>query len=355
MLRDIKPFQFIYWLVIALFIILFTYLLVKLFPLYNVVVSILWKVLSPFLIACFIAYLLYPVIQKLHHYNIHKAISILLIYILFFGGMGFLIYRLYPVAIRQLGELNEQLPQLIAMYEHAISNLYQSTSFLPEAVHDQIDQLIIRVETSLENRLGKLMGGFTKIFDLIVLLTVIPVLVFYILKDYHKITEFVKKFIPLKYKQRSSKLMHAIDERLGGYIRGQLLVSLFVSFTTLITFHLLHVKYALLLAIIMGLTNFIPYFGPIIGSIPVVAITMTESTKLVIIVLIAIFIIQLVESNLLSPYIVGKSINIHPIAIIFALLLGGQLSGVIGMIMAVPILTIMKEITSHLIAFRVNH
>src|SRR5699024_8455625 len=157
-----------------------------------------------------------------------------------------------------------------------------------------------------------------KIFDFIVIITVIPVLVFYFLKDYHQIKTYFKKILPIKYRPIISGLIDTIDESLGGYIRGQLLVAAFVSLLTLIVFHLLGVKYALLLAIIMGLTNIIPYFGPIIGAVPAVAITITASTKLAIFVIIAVFIIQIVESNFISPYIVCRTMNIHPVAIIFA-------------------------------------
>jgi predicted PurR-regulated permease PerM len=278
--------------------------------------------------------------------------SILLIYILFVGGTIYLVYRVYPAIIIQLRDLNEHLPQFISMYEDTIYQIYVSTSFLPEAVHDQMDQLIFSIEKSLENIVGKLLSGFTKIFDFIIIITVIPVLVFYFLKDYHNIKKYMKKFIPIKYQPMMSQLTVAIDERLGSYIRGQLLVCAMVSLFTLIAFHLLGVKYALLLAIIMGLTNIIPYFGPIIGSIPAVAITITVSTKLAIFVIIIVFVIQIVESNFISPYIVGKSMNIHPIAIIFALLLGGQIKGIIGMILAVPALTILKEVSSHLFTFK---
>src|SRR5690625_5243426 len=234
------------------------------------------------------------------------------------------------------------------MYENMIANLYDSTSFLPEAVHDQIDQMIIKVESSLENVIAKLLSGFTKVFDFVFFITVIPVLVFYFLKDYEKIKNSLKLLIPKRYHVDMSKLFSAIDKRLGHYIRGQLLVSLFVSFTSLIVFRFLDIEYALLLAIIMGITNIIPYFGPIIGAVPVIAITITVSTKLVFIAVLAIIIIQVIESNFLSPYIVGKSINIHPITIIFVLLLGGQIGGVIGMLFAVPILTVFKEVALHL-------
>ncbi|WP_188453554.1 AI-2E family transporter [Virgibacillus oceani] len=355
MFKEKKPLNFLYWIVIGILVFLFLYLLVKLFPIYGTVFSFLFHLLAPFIVSGLIAYLLFPVIKKIHSYHIPKSLAILFIYILFFGGIGYLIYRVYPAVLHQLKDLTEQLPLLIDMYEDLIYQLYEYTSFLPEAVHDKMDQLIIGVETSLENLLGKLIGGFTKIFDMIIFLTVIPVLVFYFLKDFSKIKNYFKKWIPVRYHEQSSKLFHAIDESLGNYIRGQLIVCLFVSITTFVAFQLLHIKYALLLAIIMGLTNIIPYFGPIIGAVPAVAITLTMSAKLIVFVLLAIFIVQLIESNLLSPYIVGKSIDIHPIAIIFALLLGGQIGGVIGMIAAVPLLTILKVIVSHVAIIKQHH
>ncbi|MBY7143297.1 AI-2E family transporter [Virgibacillus sp. NKC19-3] len=352
MIRNKKAISVLYWLVTGIFVFLFAYLLVKLFPLYGAVFSFLLRLLSPFLVSLLIAYLLYPIIKKIHSYNIPRGIAVLSIYILFFGITAYVIYRVYPAVMHQLQDLKEQLPVFIRMYENLIYQLYEYTSFLPETVHDKIDGLITRVETSLENILDKLVGGVTRIFDAIIFLTVIPVLVFYFLKDYNKLKDYVKTFIPEKYRAQTSKLVHAIDKSLGSYIRGQLLVSLLVSLATWIVFQFLNINYALLLAIIMGITNLIPYFGPIIGAVPVMAIALTTSWKLVIFVLIAILAIQVIEGNFLSPYIVGKSINIHPIAIIFALLLGGELFGVIGLIVAVPLLTICKVITEHVIAMK---
>ena len=103
-----------------------------------------------------------------------------------------------------------------------------------------------------------------------------------------------------------------------------------------------------MLSILLGLTNIIPYFGPIIGAIPAVIIAYASSPSLAIYVVITIFAVQVIESNFLSPYIMGKNIKIHPIAIIFALLLGGELFGVLGMILAVPVLAILKVIFKHL-------
>lgn len=352
MFKNKSPLNFLFWIVTGIIVFLFIYLLVKLFPVYGAILSFLWSVLSPFVIAALIAYLLYPVICKLHQYNIPKGLSILLIYLLFFGGIAYLVYRIYPATIQQLKDLKEQLPYMVEMYHDFVYSLYEYTSFLPENVHDKMDELIFEVETYIEDLLANLVRGLTKILDMIVFITVIPVLVFYFLKDFSKIKKYSRKWIPTKYHAPASNLIHELDRSLGNYIRGQLLVCLFVTLTAFLAFYFLDIKYALLLAIIMGVTNIIPYFGPIIGAVPAVAISSTVSVKLVLLVLLSIFVIQLVEGNLLSPYIVGKSINIHPVAIIFALLVGGQISGVLGMILAVPVLTILNVTVTHIMAIK---
>ncbi|AXI09553.1 AI-2E family transporter [Oceanobacillus zhaokaii] len=350
-----KRLNYLYWIITGILSILFIYLLVKSFPFYSIFFSFLWKLSIPFLIAILIAYLLYPVIKKIHSYNIHKGLAILFIYVLFFGGIAYLIYRVYPVIVLQVRDLANNFPKMTEMYEGMVLNVYEYTSFLPETVHDKMDQLIYRLENSLDNVLTKLVGGFTRIFDMVLVITVIPVLVFYFIKDYDRMKAYFKQFLPNKYCEPLSKMVHAIDANLGSYIRGQLLICLIITIITLFTFKLLHMEYALLLAIILGITNLIPYFGPIIGAIPAVAIAATSSGTLVIFVLIAVFAIQTIEGNLLSPYIVGKSIAIHPVAIILAILVGSQLFGIIGLILAVPILTILKVIIKHIWDFRLNH
>jgi len=354
MFRNKRQVNVIYWLIFAILFSLLLFLLYKLWPLYGTVLSFTWKLLSPFIIACLIAYLLFPLIKKLDQYNIHRGIAMLVIYILFFGGLGYLFYRIYPAIIHQLRDLTENLPQFIAMYEGLISQIHESTSFLPEAVHNKMDELVAGIEHTLDEILTKLVGGFTKIFDMIIIISVIPVLVFYFIKDHYKIKKFFKGLVPKKYRKQATKMVHALDDSLGGYIRGQLLVCLFVGLTSYIVFRFLNLDYALLLAVIMGITNIIPYFGPIIGAIPAVMIAILTSGQLVLFVIIGIVIIQVIDGNLLSPYIVGKSIDIHPVAIIFVLLLGSQLFGVIGMIIAVPLLAFFKAVLKQIDIFRVN-
>ncbi|SFD56822.1 Predicted PurR-regulated permease PerM [Lentibacillus persicus] len=347
-----KPLNFLFWVITGIFVFLFIYLLVKLFPFYGAVLSFLWQLLIPFLSAVLIAYLLYPIIEKMHKHNIPKSAAVLLIYLLFFGGTGYLGYRVYPAVIQQLNDLQQQLPQLVQAYRDFIYSLYEYTAFLPETFHDKMDELIFEAETYIEELLADIVRGFTKVFDMIVIITVIPVLAFYFLKDFDLIKSYFKKWIPQKYHHQTKTFLQAIDDGLGSYIRGQLLVSIFVGAAAFAVFKFIDIPYALLLAIIMAITNIIPYFGPIIGAVPVIAITATISGKLVLIGLASIFIIQVIEGNFLSPYIVGRSIRIHPAAIIFALLLGSKIGGVIGLVLAVPLLFVLKVLIEHLVSVR---
>ncbi|MHA6252160.1 AI-2E family transporter [Oceanobacillus sp. CAU 1775] len=348
MLRFLQNKNLIYLLLFAILLLIFSYLVYKTYPIYIIFFQFIWRISLPFLIAGFLAYLLYPLISFLNKHQIHKGLAVLLIYTVFFGGIGFLFYRVYPLIIQQLNDLTQNFPEFIKMYDDFIYSIYDYTAFLPETVHEKVDGLFTNIEAILDQLLTKLMNGFMHIFDMIIIITVIPVLVFYFIKDQQLLKGFFMKIIPTKNRQYFKKVAEGIDKNLGGYIRGQLIVCSFVALTTFLIFKWLDVPYALLLAILFGITNLIPYFGPIIGAIPAVILAYTVSASLALYVIIAVVVIQIIEGNLLSPYIVGKSINIHPVAIIFVLLLGGELFGVIGMLLAVPVLTILKVFYIHL-------
>src|SRR5690625_7466221 len=220
MFANKRPIQILYWLITGILAIFLVYLLVRLFPFYGAVFSFVCKLLSPFILAGLIAYLLYPIIRELQEHNINKTVAILLIYLLFFGGTAYLIYRGFPSFLYQLKDLEVNLPEFIRLYENIIYYIYDSTSFLPESVHDQIDHVINQIETTIENLLGKVIGNVTKLIDLIILMTIIPVLVFYFLKDYENIKRYLKKHIPAHYNEETNQLLYAINKILGNYLLG---------------------------------------------------------------------------------------------------------------------------------------
>ncbi|GAA0483147.1 AI-2E family transporter [Salinibacillus aidingensis] len=333
--------RLLYILGIAVIVSILFYLLLKTYPFYQFAFSFLMTILTPILIAAIIAYLLYPLINWLDGF-MPRWTAILVIYIVIFGGIGAAIYKAIPTFVKQLKGLIHSLPQLFDTYQEWIYNLYVSTSEFPEDVHDKMDEAFLKLEEGLIDLLTNIAYSLTGITDVIVMIAVIPILVFYFLKDFPKFRASFLAIGPENKKGHYQSVLKDIDRNLGGYLRGQFLVCLFVGVISFLLMWLINMKYPLLLGTFMGITNIIPYFGPVLGAIPAVLIAFTISANKVLYVILAVVSVQLIEGNLLSPYIVGRSLHVHPVLIILALLIGGESFGIAGMILAVPVLTVIK-------------
>lgn len=323
-----------------------TLLIIKLtLPFSSTVLTFIWKIVMPFLLAMVISYLLYPVLTLCTNvFNMHKTSAISVIFITFFTVLSFVIYYGMPVLFMELEELGEHLPQLMKLYERIMFSIYDSTAFLPEPAQAQIDSLIINVQLTAENYVERLINRLIQSFGNVISLLIIPVLVFYLLKDFDKIKTYFLRLLPNYRKETIERLLEATHEAFGTYIRGQMVLSLFIFTITFLLFQLIGLKYAFVLSLFMGLMNIIPYFGPIIGTVPAVVIALATSWQLVIYVLVIAIIVQIIESALLSPYIMGKTAQLHPIAIIFILLVSSELGGIVAMIIAIPAVMIVRAI-----------
>ncbi len=337
-----KRIRTVIQLVILCLFVLFIYLLIILFPYYKSGIVVIFQISIPFLISGLIAYLLHPVINWLEKKKIPRTVAILFIYFTFFISAGLGIYFSFPMFVKQIEDFQANIPELMEQYREFIYMIYEQTAFLPEGFHQEMDQLFIDLETGLIERLTSLMKNIAVLFDMFVMLAVIPILVFYFLKDYEKLQKSILRLVPKKYQSFTCNLASEMEDSLGQYIRGQILVCFLVGLLSFLLLKWIGMSYALLLGIISGLTNFIPYFGPIIGAVPAIFIAFTISERMVWFVLGAVLLVQLAEGNLLSPYIVGKSMHIHPVYLILTLFVAAKVAGVIGMILAIPVLAIAR-------------
>lgn len=299
-------------------------------------------ILLPFVIGGFITYLLHPVVEKLHEKGLHRGLAIFLIYFLFFGGIAFALYKGIPAFIAQLRDLAESAPFLAEKYQGWIKTLQSHTREWPNGIQEQMNAGINGFEKKLDSLLQVMIDILLKFLSSALAVLIIPFIAFYMLKDFPVIKRAVWYITPKKWRKQGIRFLKDVDESLGSYIRGQLLVCVIIGSLSTLLFWLFHLKYPLLLGFIIGVTNVIPYFGPIIGAVPAVIIAATISVKLVIITLVIVFGLQFLEGNILSPYIVGKSLHMHPLMIMLALTAGGEIGGIIGMILAVPVLAVLK-------------
>jgi predicted PurR-regulated permease PerM len=304
-------------------------------------------VFLPFIIAGFITYLLHPIVEKLHQKGFNRGLAICLIYCLFFGGVGYSLYKGIPAFIAQLKDLSESAPFLAEQYRGWIKTIQSHTAEWPDGLQMRMNDGINAFEKKLDTFLTVLVNFLLNFLNSALVIMMIPFIAFYMLKDFHLIQRTVWYLTPKSWRKQGLHFLRDVDESLGSYIRGQLLVCIIIGGMSAIAFWIFHLKYPLLLGIIIGVTDLIPYFGAIIGAVPAVIIAASVSVKLVIITIVTIVILQFMEGNILSPYIVGKTLHMHPLLIMLAITVGGEIGGIVGLLLAVPILVVLKVAIIH--------
>jgi predicted PurR-regulated permease PerM len=336
-----------YRLGFLLLLLVITYFFLKINIVWQPIVRIIFTVIFPFLVAALITYLLHPLVEKIHEMGLHRGIAVVIIYSLFFGGLGFALYKGIPVFVRQIRDLADNVPIFANQYRSWLESIQHQTSEWPMGIHERIEEGILAFEKRLEVLLTAVLNSMVNLLNSIFVIAIIPFIAFYMLKDITILKKAAWYITPRKWRRKGVQFLRDVNESLGSYIRGQLLVCLVIGTISSILFWFVKMNYPLLLGFIIGITNVIPYFGPVIGAIPAVIIAATISVKMVIFVLIIICTLQFLEGNILSPLIVGKSLHMHPLMIMFALLVGGEVGGIIGLIVAVPILAIIKVAIIH--------
>lgn len=318
---------------------------------YGIAIS---TVLKPFIIAAVISYLLNPIVKVFEEKGIRRIFGVLIVYLIFIAIIMLLSFVLVPKLIREIGALAINIPQYSSQMQELLIKFQDGymKSGLPESFKDILDENILMLQSMILSLLQNIANGIIKTFSQLFTIIIVPVITFYMLKD---VDYFKNQFILVMPKTKRAKLVvliRDIDNVFGKYIRGQIIIASFVGIFTTIALVLINVKYAFILGIFAGIANIIPYFGPFIGIIPTILFALLDSTTKALYAAGAFIFIQQLESGFLTPRIIGKSVGIHPVYVIMSLIAGGKLFGVIGLIMAVPVLAAVKLTLRHILRDR---
>lgn len=298
----------------------------------------------PYLAAMICTYLLQPVVELLVRRRVPRGISILVIYLAFILLIAVGVLNAIPAVSRQLVQLVDHMPGLISQTNLWIDELSRQKQYLPDALRRSIESALSQMEQNLATYAGQVVGMVTGTLNAVFIAFVVPFLVFYMLKDAQAIGRAMVHVSPRKYRDQVRMVLTAVDYTMGRYVRGQLLVMLAVGILTYAGMLLVHMPYALLLALFVAMTNVIPYLGPFIGAAPGLFIALSISPQMALKVLVVNIVVQQCEGNLISPQIMGRTLSLHPMAIVGALLVGGEIGGVLGLIVAVPTLAVAKVV-----------
>ena len=340
-------------LVYTILILAVLLLLQQLKPVLLEVYGFLKAVFAPFIIAMIISYVLNPVVTLLAGRRVPRSVAVLIIYAVFAAAVAVILLNAIPMIIEQVEQLNRHAPEL-TMRARNLMDQVSNHSFLPESVRNAIDRSLVELERRIAESALAFMNNIGSMLNAVFVAFIIPFLAFYILKDLDAFERAIINFVPRSRRQGVIRLFKDIDEALGNYIRGQFIVCAIVGLLAYIGYWLIGLPYPLLLATFVAVTNVIPYLGPFIGAAPALLVASTVSLKMVLFTALVNTFCQIVEGNVISPQVVGRSLHMHPLTIIFALLAGGEIAGLIGMILAVPAFAAAKVILQHFFAYYIR-
>ena len=303
------------------------------------------SVISPLFIGFIVAWLFNPLVNKMTKKGMSRIIASIIVYIIFILFLVVFFRVFIPIIYNELNELIGTIPSIISDITNFINDLFNkiddAQGFDIAAIKDGIldaitaygNSISSNLPTTIMNIMGSLFSGLGSIFfGLIIGL--------YMLFDFDNVTVLFLKLIPSRHQMEIAGLLDKIGVEVRKTVNGTLLVACMVFVCDTIGFSIIGLKSALLFGLFCGITDLIPYIGPWLGTV----VGLTQSPLVGLGVLIIAVIVQMVESYVLQPVVMSKATNLHPVTIICGLLIFGHFFGIVGMILATPIMSIIKVI-----------
>ncbi|GAB6171459.1 AI-2E family transporter [Paradesulfitobacterium aromaticivorans] len=307
------------------------------------------EILGPFIAAFVLAYLLCPLVNWLERHHLSRRTAIAVVFVGILAALALVIFLVLPLLYNELAKLSVVLPQFMQSLDKQVQDLrkaFRSTG-LPNRVVTVFDQHLGRGEDYLAEKLQYFLSHLPEFLASLSLFILSPVLAIYFLADWHRLEAGFARLVQQRWRLEWQRVWRDISHVIRRFVRGNLVVAVIVGVLTGIGVKLLGMEYALLIGVICGVSDLIPYFGPVIGAVPSVALGLINSPWMALKVLLVILIVQQLESNVISPKIMGESVGLHPLWIIFALLAGGEIAGVWGMLIAVPVAAVLRVVIRH--------
>ena len=324
-------------------------LLVILLAFGLIILLTMGKMLAPLLAALIIAYLLEGAVSKLQAKDISRFISVNVVYSLFLVFMAFILFGLMPLLSKQVSQFFQEVPEMMR-------NIQGLLLRLPEQYPDLVsEEYVWELNSNLrdsfsalgQNVLSFSLASMPAVVTSLVYLILVPLMIFFFLKDKVVVIDWMASFLP-KERHLVNEVWIEMDAQIGNYVRGKFNEILIVGSASYIVFVILGLNYAFLLAMVVGLSVLIPYIGAAIVTLPVALVGYFQwglnadynFTWL----MISYFVIQFLDGNVLVPILFSEAVNLHPIAIIVAILVFGGVWGFWGVFFAIPLATLVKAL-----------
>lgn len=300
------------------------------------------SIASLLVISFILSYPLKPLKNFLVKNNFNERKASLLIVVFLIGIIIFFFGIIIPKLVYESENFAAAFGN-IADYIGIISN--KINTFKDNALFNSINNEVYgRGKILMSGTVNKFIESIFSIGENMISICIIPVIVYYFLCEEEKIYDRLLLFVPSNSRDVTQKIMKDINKILTRYVIAQLMLSVLITCVTFIILIIYKIKFPLLLALLNGIFNIIPYFGPVFGALPIIFAGLLKSPTVAVYMFIWMYILQLIEGNIISPKITGDSVNMHPFIVIILLIFGGEVGGLLGMLLVVPIGVMVKVI-----------
>ncbi len=319
-----------------------------------VLAAVIWlagalsSLLSIIIVSMLIAYILDPLASYIESKGLSRLQATLVIFLMIALSISIAVAYVIPPMINEIQTIEKSISSGSSTeFIQNVENWIKTN--IPFFAGQTLD-----LDTKAKEIISQLAASFFSIIgsvvSVITTLIIIPFAVFFLLKDGHQMITNLVKIIPNKYFEMSLNLIHKTDLQLGGYLRGQFIDAMIIGIMALFSLWLLDVRYFIIIGIFAGLSNMIPYVGPMAGAVTAILVVLLNGggSQQVAMVAAAFTIIQLSDNVLVQPLVVAKNVDVHPLVIIFAVIIGGQFFGILGMLLAVPVFAMIKVVSIEL-------
>lgn len=314
---------------------------------FFVTLYLLKGILLPFVLAFIIAYFLEPVMTCLSRKGVNRSVAAFGILFVFFAAVGALLLALLPIAYRELVTLSADIPK----YSDTVFNLLDPTlqkfrNIIGQSTEVNIRELFMQhagTAADVSKKFaGLLWAGGQAFANLIAAIVITPIVAYFVMKEWASITDWIEDLMPRDSKNTIMDLLEQINSKVSGFVRGQITVAAVLGIAYAIALSIAGLKYGVLIGLIAGLLSIIPMLGSTLGLLSGVLLAWLQTSDWTFMLIIAaIFLVgQIIEGNILTPRLIGGSVGMHPLWVFFALMAGGALFGIVGMLLAVPIAAI---------------
>lgn len=335
----------------SLVILILIFVLILLMSLTSFIFDPIFKYIGavavPFIGAGVLYYATKPIMNFFEKLKFNRIVSILLIFLLLISLISLFVLYIFPIAQNQFYNLMDNIPKMVDITLRFIEQ-FQSNQFeIPSQIDHAIRNFMDNIQTHIENIMSYLFGFIGHVITFVTSIVLIPFFLFFMLKDGHKFIPFITQILDEKRAHNMKSLLRKIDETLTAFIQGQLLISFFLGILLFIGYLVIGLKYSLTLALFGMIMNVIPFLGPFIAVVPALIVAAFEGPMMVVWVAVVTLIAQQIESNLISPNIMGRVLALHPLTVITVILAAGSIAGFLGILFAVPFYAVIKTIVVH--------